>query len=562
MRFESPFTNGFGLIIAALVFAGIFLAVTGYADSVQAELSPNTTGELLPVNITNTTSVTDITPITIFPPTLVVDRVEVDNVTCTVYGSAMPGSANETIITLRWNWGDNSTPEEHGFPNSHDYHDPGTYILTVTAEQSDGQYASRSRVIDLSLDIIPEITLGNTTSPLFMLPAGPGIGASAPTLTLLEPVVSRMNVTLNGNLNPGGPGVTISSVIVDWNDGYSTDYPDLPVTHHYSAGGMYTINVTGIQSDGQSTVKRISVALQSESPVHPGPVMSNPPPEDTPVFLIILATAVVVVILAIGIQRVFHRRRDSGDMPDIPKTVSVQEDLYYQAKAKGDMQTAAASAHVCAQMFRTFAEKTPGKREFYLEMTEKWEKIAKSTGMNAPGGYTHRRTPAGQEQMPSAEDLERICSGTDVDPKVVDAVIRVAMEIAREGREGQAVGTSFVVGDTEIVMNHSRQFVLNPFHGHKEEKRKITDAGIRGNIKEFAQLDGAFIVTGNGIVEAAGRYLTADMSQVKVPEGLGSRHSSIAGITLVTKSVGIVVSQSGGLISIFKNGKIVDRIQS
>jgi DNA integrity scanning protein DisA with diadenylate cyclase activity len=164
--------------------------------------------------------------------------------------------------------------------------------------------------------------------------------------------------------------------------------------------------------------------------------------------------------------------------------------------------------------------------------------------------------------MPSREEVAQICDGTDVTPDVARSVIHIAMEIGREGREGQSIGTSFVVGDTDNVMNNSRQFVLNPFQGHGEDERQITDTGIRGNIKEFAQLDGAFIVSGTGVVEAAGRYITVDMSQVKVPNGLGSRHSSIAGITMVTRSIGIVVSQSGGLITIFKDGRIVHTIGS
>ena len=44
-------------------------------------------------------------------------------------------------------------------------------------------------------------------------------------------------------------------------------------------------------------------------------------------------------------------------------------------------------------------------------------------------------------------------------------------------------------------------------------------------------MDGAFIVTGAGVVEAAGRYITVDVSQVNLPGGPGSRHSSVAGIT-------------------------------
>jgi DNA integrity scanning protein DisA with diadenylate cyclase activity len=161
------------------------------------------------------------------------------------------------------------------------------------------------------------------------------------------------------------------------------------------------------------------------------------------------------------------------------------------------------------------------------------------------------------EHMPSMEDLAAICSGTDVAPAVLDSVLHVAMEIAREGREGKMIGTSFVVGDSENVQSHSKQFVLNPFHGHDETERQITNAGTRGAIKEFAQLDGAFLVTGSGLVEAAGRCITVDMSRVNLPGGLGSRHSSAAGITQATRSIGVVVSQSGGLISIFKGGKIV-----
>ena len=166
------------------------------------------------------------------------------------------------------------------------------------------------------------------------------------------------------------------------------------------------------------------------------------------------------------------------------------------------------------------------------------------------------------ENLPSAEELTTICSGTGVAPEVLDSVIQVAGEIAREGREGQAIGTAFVVGDTKNVLNYSKQFVLNPFHGHQETERQITDAGIQGTIKEFAQLDGAFLITGTGVVEAAGRCITVDMSQVNLPGGMGSRHLSVAGITRVTTSIGVVVSQSGGQISIFRGGKIVYTIRS
>jgi hypothetical protein len=318
--------------------------------------------------------------------------------------------------------------------------------------------------------------------------------AGAPVLTLLEPVVDGMNVTLNGNLNPGSPGVTIVSVSVDWNDGNITNSPDLPATHQYFSPGTYTIAITGNQSDGQSTTRRIILDLKEEIPGLPGPAAGGLPPNETPVILIILATAVIVVVIGIVAQRI-TQRKGSLPAPDIPKAFS------------------------------------PGAGPM-------------------------------PENLPSREEEETICSGTDVTPAILDSVIQVAVEIAREGREGQSVGTAFVVGDTKNVLAHSKQFILNPFHGHDDAERQITDVGIRGNIKEFAQLDGAFLITGTGMVEASGRYITVDMSQVDLPGGMGSRHSSVAGITQVTQSIGVVVSQSGGLISIFRDGKIVYTINS
>jgi DNA integrity scanning protein DisA with diadenylate cyclase activity len=134
------------------------------------------------------------------------------------------------------------------------------------------------------------------------------------------------------------------------------------------------------------------------------------------------------------------------------------------------------------------------------------------------------------------------------------------MEIAREGREGKSVGTAFIIGDAANVMAKSKQMILNPFEGHAKESRMITNCEIREMIKELAQLDGAFVVSGDGLIEAAARRITIEMSNVQIPKGLGTRHASVAGITQVTNAIGIVVSQSGGKISIFRNGRIIQEI--
>lgn len=153
-----------------------------------------------------------------------------------------------------------------------------------------------------------------------------------------------------------------------------------------------------------------------------------------------------------------------------------------------------------------------------------------------------------------------VISDSDVKEEVFDAVFHICTEISIEGREGKPVGTTFLIGDTKNVLEKSRQIILNPFEGHKAEDRVVMNPGLKENIKALAQLDGAFIITGDGFVESVGRYITVDTSNVKLPPGMGTRHNSVAAITQVTKTVGIVVSQSGGVITIFRNGLILKKI--
>ena len=161
------------------------------------------------------------------------------------------------------------------------------------------------------------------------------------------------------------------------------------------------------------------------------------------------------------------------------------------------------------------------------------------------------------EKETPASDVKELLRGSGVSEQVFKIVLTIAIEISREGREGHAIGTAFLVGDAANVMAKSRQLVLNPFEGHSREQRMITDSETSDNIKEFAQLDGVFVIAADGVVEAAGRYITIDTGIVKLQRGLGTRHSSVAAITSVTHALGVVVSQSGGTIRIFKDGKIV-----
>ena len=52
------------------------------------------------------------------------------------------------------------------------------------------------------------------------------------------------------------------------------------------------------------------------------------------------------------------------------------------------------------------------------------------------------------------------------DPRVLESTVELALEIAREGREGRRIGTLFTLGDAEAVLASSRALILDPLAGH------------------------------------------------------------------------------------------------
>ncbi|MDO5844814.1 MAG: diadenylate cyclase [Methanocorpusculum sp.] len=157
----------------------------------------------------------------------------------------------------------------------------------------------------------------------------------------------------------------------------------------------------------------------------------------------------------------------------------------------------------------------------------------------------------------SAKDFADIA-----DPDATHAILSIALEVAHDGREGRAVGTAFIIGDIDELKRWSHQGVINPYEGHPESVRDIKMKENWESVKEFAQLDGVFIIDKNGIIGASGRYLDADGRDVCLQSGLGGRHLATAAITKVTPSIGIVVSESGGVIRVFVSGKVVAQIRT
>lgn len=148
-----------------------------------------------------------------------------------------------------------------------------------------------------------------------------------------------------------------------------------------------------------------------------------------------------------------------------------------------------------------------------------------------------------------------------VQPELFQAVLNLAVELADTGREGKSIGTIFVVGDHEHVMQLSKQMIMNPFKGYDEDERNILTTSLKETIREFAAMDGAFVIADDGTVLAAGRYLGAAIDESQLPRGLGSRHIAAAGITSLTRAVAFVISQSSGDVRIFKDGRIIMHIE-
>jgi DNA integrity scanning protein DisA with diadenylate cyclase activity len=159
----------------------------------------------------------------------------------------------------------------------------------------------------------------------------------------------------------------------------------------------------------------------------------------------------------------------------------------------------------------------------------------------------------------TSRDLQRL--KTKVPLETLRSVVDLAVEIGREGREGKPVGTLFVVGNHRTVLKMSHEQVHDPFRGYSAKERQIRDPRVRESIKEIAQLDGAFIISADGVVQSAGRHLDAPASGVTISKGLGARHWAAAAMSKATEAITIAVSESTGTVRIFQDGKVVLRVE-
>ena len=144
---------------------------------------------------------------------------------------------------------------------------------------------------------------------------------------------------------------------------------------------------------------------------------------------------------------------------------------------------------------------------------------------------------------------------------VFQRVLTIALELAHEGREGKSVGAIFVIGDYREVQKYCQQNIINPFHGYTERQRNVLDDAMKDTLKEFASIDGAFVIKGTGVITSAGTTLRATLAGEELPQGLGSRHSAAASITAATKSIAVTVSESTGTVRIWRRGKMITELE-
>jgi DNA integrity scanning protein DisA with diadenylate cyclase activity len=159
----------------------------------------------------------------------------------------------------------------------------------------------------------------------------------------------------------------------------------------------------------------------------------------------------------------------------------------------------------------------------------------------------------------TAQDLRVLGNAAPID--VLRAVVDLAAEIGREGREGQPVGTILVVGDTRKVLSMSRFQNFNPFRGYTRAERDIRNRDVREQIKEIAKLDGAILIGRDGIAEAACLHLNPKADGVSMRKGFGSRHMAAAGISKATSAIAFAISQSSGSVRVFQKGEEVLHIE-
>ena len=143
-----------------------------------------------------------------------------------------------TIVSYDWNFGDGTTGS--GVRTSHEYEDPGTYVILLTVTDVFGSTDTETGSVTVTS------TSGNTpTAVIVTSPDEPAAGAT---------------VFFNGETSTAPPGRFITRY--EWDFGDGTDDNGSTVSHVYATAGDYTVVLTVTDSAGVSAMATATVEVQ------------------------------------------------------------------------------------------------------------------------------------------------------------------------------------------------------------------------------------------------------------------------------------------------------------
>jgi DNA integrity scanning protein DisA with diadenylate cyclase activity len=160
------------------------------------------------------------------------------------------------------------------------------------------------------------------------------------------------------------------------------------------------------------------------------------------------------------------------------------------------------------------------------------------------------------ENLPIS-DLLKLTDG--IQPTVLEMSVAIASRIGQATRRGKQVGAILMLGDSLKVLEGARQLIPNPFKGHEDDVRRLTNPAIHDTLIELAKLDGAFVIRGDGFIQSAAVFLAVgeDEHELNIPAGLGARHMVAAAVTARSRATAIVVSATDGNVRVFSHGRLV-----
>jgi DNA integrity scanning protein DisA with diadenylate cyclase activity len=186
------------------------------------------------------------------------------------------------------------------------------------------------------------------------------------------------------------------------------------------------------------------------------------------------------------------------------------------------------------------------------------EKICRISGLVSSNRFDTLSIVELMNEFNFAIPLQKDFLPGDVRPEVFERVLSISSDIAVEGREGKPIGSLIILGSMERIRPYVRPLVLNPFQGHAEQDRHILNPFMAEIIKEFSSIDGAFVVRGDGVIEAAGMMIQAPHNErISLPPGLGTRHMAAANISAIADCIAVAVSQSTRHVTLFHHGEML-----